>query len=108
MAPNNNLPWSSCEFRFAPDHPTGAGHFPSNPIIPGALLLAQVLSAIDLNCTLAVRREIRHVKFLKPVRPGDQCIIRWRRLPGGEQQFEIRLLGLDDPVLVGSMRAITA
>lgn len=108
MALNDNLTWSLCEVQFAPDHPTGVGHFPNNPIIPGALLLAQVLSALDANCALAGRREIRQVKFLHPVRPGDHCVIRWRRLAGGEQQFEIRGNGLDDPVLVGSMKALNA
>jgi 3-hydroxymyristoyl/3-hydroxydecanoyl-(acyl carrier protein) dehydratase len=36
----------SCTLSFAPDHPTAAGHFPGNPILPGALLLDEVVLAI--------------------------------------------------------------
>ena len=32
---------------FVPDHPTAAGHFPCNPIIPGAVLLSAALRAIE-------------------------------------------------------------
>ena len=32
---------------FAANHPAGAGHFPGNPILPGALLLAEVLRCIE-------------------------------------------------------------
>jgi 3-hydroxymyristoyl/3-hydroxydecanoyl-(acyl carrier protein) dehydratase len=32
--------------QFAINHPGGAGHFPGNPIIPGALLLDEILSCI--------------------------------------------------------------
>jgi len=31
---------------FSADHPVAAGHFPGNPIIPGAMLLDEVLQAI--------------------------------------------------------------
>src|SRR5262249_41812259 len=32
--------------RFPKDHPVGPGHFPGNPIIPGALLLDEILVAL--------------------------------------------------------------
>ena len=39
--------WRSIGFAFRrPIIPTAAGHFPSNPIIPGALLLDEVVAAI--------------------------------------------------------------
>lgn len=106
-SPNAEAAWSSLALRFAPDHPTAAGHFPGNPIIPGALLLAHVLRAIDSTIANVAPREIRQVKFLHPVRPGDRVTVRWRRLADGEQQFEMRLQGIDDPVLVGAVKAPT-
>jgi len=68
--------WSSHPYRFASDHPTGAGHFPGNPIIPGALLLDRMLDAMGLSGS--TRQEVRVAKFLHPVRPGDAVTFRWR------------------------------
>jgi hypothetical protein len=68
--------WSSLDYRFTFDHPTAPGHFPGNLMIPGALLLDRMLDAMGrsgLN-----RQEIRVVKFLHPVRPGDAVTFRWR------------------------------
>ena len=79
--------WSTSDYRFPPDHPTAAGHFPGNPIIPGALLLELVLRAAAPEGTA----EIRAAKFLHPVRPGDRIQIRWRLLESGDTAFECRL-----------------
>ena len=72
----------STETRFAPDHPTAAGHFPGNPIIPGALLLDSVISAIAKVEAIGTPYELRAVKFLRPVRPGDRLRIEWREERG--------------------------
>ncbi|MCK7496084.1 MAG: hypothetical protein MZW92_37905 [Comamonadaceae bacterium] len=60
------------ERSFAVDHPTAAGHFPGHPIIPGAVLLDQVIRVLQeaLQAELPTL-EIRAAKFLHPVRPGD-------------------------------------
>jgi 3-hydroxyacyl-[acyl-carrier-protein] dehydratase len=72
----------SSDMRFAADHPTAAGHFPGNPIVPGALLLDAVLLAIagragGPSCT------VRMVKFLRLVRPGDAMRIEWEHKSDG-------------------------
>jgi hypothetical protein len=77
--------WSSAEHRFAPDHPTGAGHFPGNPIIPGALLLDHMLDVIGR--ARKGRQDVRVAKFLRPVRPGDIVTFRWRNT-GRDIAFE--------------------
>lgn len=75
--------------RFAPDHPVGAGHFPDDPIIPGALLLDHVLRALAVVAPV----DIRQVKFLRPVRPGDWVTIVWERREDGEIRFECQHAG---------------
>jgi 3-hydroxyacyl-[acyl-carrier-protein] dehydratase len=42
--------------KFAVNHPCGAGHFPGNPIIPGALLLDEVLACIGEDMARKIRQ----------------------------------------------------
>jgi 3-hydroxymyristoyl/3-hydroxydecanoyl-(acyl carrier protein) dehydratase len=57
---------------FAPDIRAAAGHFPGNPIIPGAVVLSETLKAIALHLGVPLRPcEIRAAKFFHPARPGD-------------------------------------
>jgi 3-hydroxyacyl-[acyl-carrier-protein] dehydratase len=84
--------WQSIALHFAADHPTAAGHFPSSPIIPGALLLDEVVAAI----AGAVGRDvvvIRAAKFLQPVRPGDSLNLRWHSPNFVMVKFEGELAG---------------
>jgi len=74
----------SVQRRIDPYHPTADGHFPGNPIIPGAALLAEILDAIGHTRA----RGIRNAKFIQPVRPGDRLAIRWRAAGAGEIKFE--------------------
>ena len=58
------------------------GHFPGDPIMPGALItehMAQVAGVLlylmdDARTKLALFRSIEQVKFRKQVRPGDTLI----------------------------------
>ena len=79
---------------FRPDHPASQGHFPGNPIIPGAVLLDETLRAIEagLDAGLAPFR-IRSAKFLHPARPGDRMLIQFSRTPGGEIKFTCTVEG---------------
>jgi len=88
------------EHQFAVDHPTAAGHFPGNPIIPGALLLDCVLRSLPSS---EKAREIRVAKFLRPVRPGDRVVIRWQPMDNGDEAFECRIADTDQPVFVGTL-----
>ena len=62
-----------------PAHPAFAGHFPGQPLLPGALLLAEVLEAVRRVPALAARLgphpTLAAAKFLAPVRPGDALSI---------------------------------
>jgi AMP-binding enzyme C-terminal domain len=62
-----------------PDHPALAGHFPGQPLLPGALLLAQVLEAVRsvpaLGARLGPHPTLAAAKFLAPVRPGSTLVI---------------------------------
>src|SRR4029077_4715554 len=57
------------------DHPSLAGHFPDAPIVPGVVILDEVISALverHKNCQVA---GIRAVKFVLPLRPEQQFMI---------------------------------
>ncbi|SDD44319.1 Acyl-coenzyme A synthetase/AMP-(fatty) acid ligase [Variovorax sp. CF079] len=61
------------------DHPAFAGHFPGQPLLPGALLLSEVLEAVQgvpaLAARLGAQPTLAAAKFLAPVRPGSTLVI---------------------------------
>jgi 3-hydroxymyristoyl/3-hydroxydecanoyl-(acyl carrier protein) dehydratase len=57
------------------DHPSLPGHFPGAPLVPGVLILDEVLAALrnrQKDCQLAA---IRVVKFLQPLKPEQSFTI---------------------------------
>ena len=91
------------KFQFPANHPCGAGHFPGNPIIPGALLLDEVLARIAEN--LSIHDAVWHVKsakFPQPARPGDVVLASYSLTTGGEIRFECAVSG--NKVLSGMAR----
>lgn len=73
------------------DHPAYSGHFPSHPILPGVVLLAEVLAAIELATGKPARAwEIANAKFLEPVRPGTALTLEHSATGSGGVRFEVR------------------
>jgi len=77
----------------APDHPAFAGHFPGQPLLPGVLLLAEVLEAVLDEPALATdvgpAPRIAAAKFLAPVRPGARLTLHLASDTRGVR-FEVR------------------
>ncbi len=93
---------TTVERRFPPDHPSGPGHFPGNPIIPGALLLSEVVRAIEASLGRASHPfQIKAAKFLHPVRPGDAVSIVFSRPDGNKIRFSCTASGTE--VLTGEV-----
>ena len=75
--------------QFAVNHPCGAGHFPGNPIIPGALLLDEVLTCIATGLDIdGWAWRVQSAKFPRSVRPGDTVHINYTHSANGEIRFE--------------------
>jgi 3-hydroxyacyl-[acyl-carrier-protein] dehydratase len=88
---------------FDHDHPTRAGHFPGNPIIPGATILREVAAAL-VGASGQVVRGFPWVKFLQPLRPGDAIDIEWTELHDGAVRFACILDGSGTKAVTGAMR----
>jgi 3-hydroxyacyl-[acyl-carrier-protein] dehydratase len=91
------------ERHFSIDHPAAQGHFPGDPIIPGAVLLNETLQAITACLDAAPSSvHLRSAKFLRPTRPGDRVAIEFSRTAQGEVRFECTVDGKS--VLTGQFR----
>jgi 3-hydroxymyristoyl/3-hydroxydecanoyl-(acyl carrier protein) dehydratase len=87
---------ATVERRFPPDHASAPGHFPGNPIIPGALLLSEVVGAIEADLGQALHPfQIKAAKFLHPVRPGDSVLIEFTRHDGEKIRFSCTAEGTE-------------
>ena len=57
------------------DHPSLPGHFPGAPLVPGVVILDEVVAAVDEWRRDSQLSGVRSVKFLAPLKPGQPFTI---------------------------------
>jgi 3-hydroxymyristoyl/3-hydroxydecanoyl-(acyl carrier protein) dehydratase len=80
-------------FAVSSDHPSLAGHFPGRPVVPGVVLLDEVLSRLSRTAAGPVR--LLSVKFTAPVLPRQEVAVEWSELPDGRVDFICRVAERD-------------
>jgi 3-hydroxyacyl-[acyl-carrier-protein] dehydratase len=74
-------------------HPSLAGHFPGQPVVPGVVLLDAVYAAVRAREPLTLR-SIPVAKFLNPVLPGERIELRLRFAAGDRAAVRVDFEGL--------------
>ena len=76
-------------------HPALSGHFPGNPIVPGAMIIAQIAEDVRLQLPGIELGRLLSMRFHAPLRPGqafavhatlhdDRVIVEVRKMSAGE------------------------
>jgi 3-hydroxyacyl-[acyl-carrier-protein] dehydratase len=63
--------------RIGAEHPSLPGHFPDAPVVPGVVILDEVLTALAEwrgDCQLAVIHAVKFLLPLKPEQPFTVCL----------------------------------
>lgn len=93
-------------FAIATDHPSLAGHFAGNPVVPGVLLLDEVVQRLEDASGCDMMR-IQHVKFTSVLKPGEradaQCAVA-----GERASFRVSVLRGATSVLIAEGRGLLA
>ena len=83
---------TSVVLRLPADHACVEGHFPGNPIVPGAVLLDWILATLErASGRSASAWAVKSAKFLHPTRPGDELELEFAPTAGGDIRFDCRI-----------------
>jgi len=70
------------QFLIDPLHPSLIGHFPGNPIVPGVVILTEVLESIQHSLAKPwVLSQVPVVKFHAPLLPNESVQLTFELLP---------------------------
>jgi len=89
-------------FSISHDHPCLPGHFPGHPLVPGVVLLDQVVGLIEARHGPLGPLRLPQVKFMQPLRPDEAARIE---LEGDAPRWRFRVLretAAGEPVLLAA------
>lgn len=83
-------------------HPALAGHFPGRPVIPGVVIIDEVITAIsDMKGRSVNIKSISFIKFLNPVGPDEEFEISLTEKDSGKVDFSV--FSAEKKILTGSL-----
>lgn len=68
-------------------HPSLPGHFPGHPLVPGVVVLDRIAAALE-GAGAGCFRRIVAVKFMAPLRPGQDAELR-ASVEGARVRFRV-------------------
>jgi 3-hydroxyacyl-[acyl-carrier-protein] dehydratase len=71
------------------NHPALPGHFPGRPVVPGAVILAEVAHAAANLLGAGRISGFVAVKFMSPMLPEQRCELAFTREANGTTAFEL-------------------
>jgi len=77
--------------RISPQHPSLPGHFPGHPVVPGVVILEEVIAGIRQLDPELVVAGLPAVKLSSPLKPGEPLTITIERAGAGEMEFRCRV-----------------
>lgn len=87
----------------SPDHPALSGHFPGHPVVPGVVILDEVIETLRLHVGQAlVVTGLPSVKLSSPLLPGQPLTVEIEQEEAGRADFTCRVGSR--LVAVGSIR----
>lgn len=76
------------------DHPAIAGHFPGRSIVPGVLVLREVLETMrSAEPALTMVAGMPAAKFASPLKPGERLVIEVARTAPEQASFVCHVEG---------------
>lgn len=92
------------QFTIPHDHPCLPGHFPGRPLVPGVVVLEQVLRAAEASAGVPFQAlRLPQVKFMAPLLPGQVARIE---LDGQVPRWKFRVWCGDELLARGELVAV--
>lgn len=90
----------------SPNHPALAGHFPGNPVVPGVVILSELVQATEawLHWT-GDPVAVTSVKFMRLLRPSEPFTLLLERL--SENRVSFAILREQVRIAAGSLQRTT-